>query len=97
MPNSGWAALKIPPALLGDQRFDIVTACEMLYYAPDAGRVLDALKRLAPRVLITIYDKRAQGLAAHFDYVGWSRLEDIVIEDTRWHCHLWEAPELFLP
>lgn len=81
------------PALLGERRFDIVTACEMLYYAPDAGQVLDALKRLAPRVLVTIYEKRAGGLAAHFEGAFWSQLDDIVVDGTRWHCHLWRAPE----
>src|SRR5205085_2388738 len=81
-------------ALLGARRFDIVTACEMLYYAPDAEQVLDALKRLAPRILVTIYDKRASGLITHFKGADWSRLEDIVIEGTRWHCHLWRTPDL---
>lgn len=80
--------------LLGGRRFDIVTACEMLYYAPDAARVLDALKRLAPRILVTAYDKRAQDLVSHFQGTGWSRLEDMVVDGTRWHCHLWQAPEL---
>jgi hypothetical protein len=82
------------PALLDERRFDIVTACEMLYYAPDAGLVLDALKRLAPRILVTIYDKRAGGLTAHFEGAGWSQLEDICVEGTRWRCHLWRAPAL---
>jgi hypothetical protein len=82
------------PALLGEHRFDIATACEMLYYAPDAGRVLDTLKCIAPRILVTVYDKRAGGLAIHFESSGWSRLDDIVIDGIRWHCHLWQAPEL---
>jgi hypothetical protein len=77
------------PALLGERAFDLVTACEMLYYARNAGQVLETLKRLAPRVLVTIYDERADGLAAHFQGAGWSRLEDIRVEGTRWHCHLW--------
>jgi ubiquinone/menaquinone biosynthesis C-methylase UbiE len=81
------------PALLGARAFDIVTACEMLYYARDAGQVLETLKRLAPRVLVTIYDKRADSLAVHFQGAGWSRLEDIRVEGTRWHCHLWCAAE----
>ncbi|MBO9671180.1 MAG: class I SAM-dependent methyltransferase [Sphingobium sp.] len=79
--------------LLGERRFDIVTACEMLYYAPDAARVLDTLKGLAPRILVTAYERRAQGLAPHFTGAGWSRLEDMVVDGTRWHCHLWQAPE----
>lgn len=80
--------------LLGERRFDIVTACEMLYYAPDPARVLDTLKGLAPRILVTAYDKRAQGLAPHLQGPGWSRLDDIVVDGTCWHCHLWQSPEL---
>lgn len=78
--------------LLGGRRFDIVTACEMLYYAPDAGRMLETLKTLAPRILVTTYDRRTRAVAAHLLGPGWSRLNDIVAHDTRWHCHLWEDP-----
>lgn len=80
-------------ALLGTRRFDLITACEMLYYAPDAGRVLDTLKTLAPRILVTAYEKRARKLGAHVEGAGWSRLEDMVVDGARWHCHLWRAPE----
>lgn len=79
--------------LLSGRRFDIVTACEMLYYAPDPGRVLESLKSLAPRILVTTYDKRTRAVAAHLSGPGWSRLDDMVVEGTRWHCHLWQAPE----
>jgi 2-polyprenyl-3-methyl-5-hydroxy-6-metoxy-1,4-benzoquinol methylase len=80
--------------MLGGRRFDLITACEMLYYAPDAGHVLDALKGLSSRILVTTYDKRAQGLAGHLEGDGWSRLEDMVEDGLRWHCHLWRAPDL---
>jgi 2-polyprenyl-3-methyl-5-hydroxy-6-metoxy-1,4-benzoquinol methylase len=79
--------------MLGGRRFDLITACEMLYYAPDAGHVLDALKALSPRILVTAYDKRAGGLSAHLQGDGWSRLEDFVEDGVRWRCHLWRAPE----
>lgn len=79
--------------LLAGRRFDIVTACEMLYYAPDPGRVLDSLKSLASRILVTTYDKRTRSVAAHFAGPGWSRLDDMVVGSTRWHCHLWQAPD----
>ncbi len=80
--------------MLGARRFDLITACEMLYYAPDKARLLDVLKGLSPLILVTAYDKRAGGLAPHLDGPGWSRLEDIAEDGVRWHCHLWRAPEI---
>ncbi len=78
--------------MLGARRFDLITACEMLYYAPDKTRLLDVLKTLSPLILVTAYDKRAAGLASHLNGPGWSRLEDIAEDGLRWHCHLWRAP-----
>jgi len=79
--------------LIGPRRFDLITACEMLYYAPEPDRVLDALKTLAPMILVTAYEKRAGKLAPHLEGAGWSRLEDMVVDGVRWHCHLWRAAE----
>ncbi len=79
------------PRLLGPRRFDLVTACEMLYYAPDPAGLLDTLRTLAPRILVTVYDKRARGLARHLRGPGWARLDDIMVEGVRWHCHFWQA------
>jgi hypothetical protein len=79
--------------LLGDRRFDLVTACEILYYTPDIDRIVDALKTLAPRILVTNYEKRARIIAPHFEAPGWSRQPDIVVEDMRWQCHLWLAAD----
>ena len=77
--------------MLGTRRFDLITACEMLYYAPDKAHVLDVLKTLSPLILVTAYEKRAGSLARHLEGPGWSRLEDIDEDGLRWHCHLWRA------
>lgn len=78
--------------LVGKRRFDLITACEILYYAPDVPQILATLQGLAPRILVTNYEKRARKLAAHFEAPGWTRLDDLVVENTRWRCHLWCAP-----
>lgn len=78
--------------IVGKRRFDIVTACEILYYAPDVPQILKVLQGLAPRILVTNYEKRGRMLAHHFDAPGWTRLDDMVVQSTRWRCHLWCAP-----
>ncbi|MBT2186959.1 class I SAM-dependent methyltransferase [Sphingobium nicotianae] len=77
--------------ILGPRRFDLVTACEILYYAPDVEAIIEAMQTLAPRILVTNYEKRGRLLAHHFEGPGWSRLDDIVVDGTRWLCHLWSA------
>lgn len=79
--------------LVGDRTFDLITACEMLYFVPEAAKLLEDLQRLAPRVLVTAYEKRAKLLAHHFCGPGWARLDDIVSEGTHWRCYLWSRPE----
>lgn len=80
-------------ALFGDRRFDLITACEILYYAADVPGILAQLQQLAPRILVTNYEKRALMLGHHFTGPGWSRLDDLVAEDgMRWHCHVWSRP-----
>jgi SAM-dependent methyltransferase len=80
--------------IVGTRRFDIATACEILYYAPDVPLILTALQSLSSRVLVTAYERRADKLDTHFTGTGWSRLDDMVAEGTQWRCYLWQAPEL---
>ena len=80
--------------LVGGRRFDVITACEMLYFVPDVGRVLAVLKGMASHILVTSYEKRAGGLAQHFQGPGWSREDDIVVDGTSWRCYVWTAPKL---
>jgi len=79
--------------LVGRRRFDLVTACELLYYTLDIETIVETMKALSPRILVTNYEKRAHMLAHHFVGPGWSRLEDIVVDGTRWRCHLWLDPQ----
>jgi len=83
--------------LLGTRRFDLVTACEVLYYAPDVEHVLTTLQSLAPRILVTSYEKRARRLSRHLEGPGWTRLEDMQAYGMRWWCYLWQAPGRLQP
>jgi SAM-dependent methyltransferase len=76
-------------ALLAGRRFDAVTAFEVLYYAKDAGLILEDLKRLAPIVLVTNYMDLAVRMGSYFEGPGWSRLEDIAAEGVVWRVDVW--------
>jgi trans-aconitate methyltransferase len=77
-------------AIVGDRQFDLATACEMLYYSPDAARILTDLQTVAPRVLVTNHSRQLRRLPSLFDGPGWRRLDDIRVRDTVWRCDLWE-------
>lgn len=81
-------------SLLAGRRFDIVTACEVLYYSRDVEGILAGLRALAPMILVINYERRARLLARHFEGPGWVRLEDLASHGMRWWCHLWRAPDL---
>jgi SAM-dependent methyltransferase len=77
--------------LVQGRRFDLITAFEVLYYARDVAFILTELQRLAPKILITNYYKRAGKLAHHFEGPEWTRLEDIRTDGMIWRCDLWCA------
>jgi SAM-dependent methyltransferase len=76
------------------QHFDLITACEVLYYAVDISESLEALKFRADRIYVSNYSFRAQKLRAHFSGDGWRSLNPIRFEDTVWECAVWEAAHL---
>lgn len=78
--------------LIGDARFDVVTAFEVLYYAKDIGRIIADLQTLAPTLVITNFVSRAEHMARHFEGPGWRRVEDLSVGDTVWRVDIWQRP-----
>ena len=78
--------------LFPDRRFDLVTAFEVLYYAPDVAAVIAELQKLSDRLLVTNYLARAENMRQYFSGPGWSQLDTIVAGDTTWECHFWSKP-----
>ena len=76
------------------QHFDLITACEVLYYSPDITESLKRLKSRADRVYVSNFGSTAQKLRQHFQGDGWRSLAPIKFEDTVWECAVWEAPHL---
>jgi 2-polyprenyl-3-methyl-5-hydroxy-6-metoxy-1,4-benzoquinol methylase len=74
------------------QRFDLVTAFEVLYYAPDIGGLISNLQKLSDRLLVTNYLARAENMRQYFSGEGWAKLDTIVVGDTAWECYIWRKP-----
>ncbi|SMY09297.1 class I SAM-dependent DNA methyltransferase [Flavimaricola marinus] len=87
------AALEDALTIIPDQRFDLITACEVLYYAMDIDDILGKLQSRTDRLYVSNYKPRSDKMRASFAGDGWRRLEDIRFEDTVWECFVWEAPE----
>ena len=76
--------------LFPGMRFDLVTACEVLYYMRDVAAAVQALQEAGDRLFVTAYRARAEAMESHFRGTGWRELAPIRHGDTEWRCYLWE-------
>ncbi|QIG54013.1 class I SAM-dependent methyltransferase [Altererythrobacter sp. BO-6] len=78
--------------LLPGERFDLVIACEVLYYAADPALLLSQLQSASDQLLVTVFAP----LAGLLDGPGWEALEPITAGKLLWHCRVWRAPGVTL-
>jgi SAM-dependent methyltransferase len=92
-PEASFVAAEIDrvPELFPDRRFDLITACEVLYYARDPGPILPALKSRCRYLYVSNYLPRSERMRHHFQGEGWRALPQISHGDTVWECFLWDA------
>ena len=80
-------------AALSAARFDLVTACEVLYYMSDIPACLAAIERLGHAMLVTYFDSHK----ARLDPIILSRpgiiVERIVFGDLGWTVVLWHLKQ----
>lgn len=86
------AALEDAASVFPDQRFDLITACEVLYYATDIETILSQLQTRTDRLYVSNYKPRSDLMKAHFSGPGWRALADITFKETVWECFVWENP-----
>jgi 2-polyprenyl-3-methyl-5-hydroxy-6-metoxy-1,4-benzoquinol methylase len=79
--------------LFAGERFDVVLACEVLYYAAAPEAVIAAMQTLTDQLLVTVYAGRLAPLAALLAGDGWADAGIITFEDTVWHCRTWSRSE----
>jgi 2-polyprenyl-3-methyl-5-hydroxy-6-metoxy-1,4-benzoquinol methylase len=73
-----------------DVDFELITACEVLYYLPDPATVLPLLQARCQQLFVSSYSERTEGLRAALKGPGWQSLPDIRYQDTAWNCFLWQ-------
>lgn len=76
--------------LFAGRRFDLVTACEVLYYSDDIATAIRGVQEITDQLLVTSYAARAAHMREHFSGTGWRRLPDIAYDDAVWECYLWQ-------
>lgn len=84
-------ALEDVDRIFAERRFDLITACEVLYYARDIGAALSALQARTDRLYVSNFRERAERMRGHFEGEGWRGLAPIRFEGIEWECRLWEA------
>ncbi len=70
-------------------RFDLVTACEVLYYMADVTGALKRLSELGRACLISYCDNVRQTMDVHVKVIPGVRFETISYEDLSWTLAWW--------
>jgi SAM-dependent methyltransferase len=70
-------------------RFDLVTACEVLYYMADVPRAVKRLSELGRACLVSYYDGAHEVLDKYIKNIPGVRLEIVSYEDTSWKLAWW--------
>jgi Methyltransferase domain len=77
------------PASMLLPRFDLVTACEVLYYSADVPGALRRLSKLGQACLIGYYDGGRTELDKHVKEIPGVRREIVSCEDASWTLAWW--------
>ncbi len=77
--------------LFPGRRFDLVVACEVLYYVGDVAAAVAQLQAAGDRLFVTAYRQRAEMMRAHFEGEGWQEMAPIHHGETSWDCFVWRS------
>ena len=76
--------------LFPDIHFDLITACEVLYYVNNLDDVLPLLQTRTRHIFVTMFRPLADKMRHHLTGKGWRRLDDMTTADKReFECFLW--------
>ncbi len=91
LPSAQFAATDIFGQPWGDApgRFDLVTACEVLYYLSDPAATIARMRQLAPRGLVTIFAPACGRVGPHLEAVPGLRKDWIFHGGTAWLVGWW--------
>jgi len=81
LPGARFAVADIQGQPWGGERcrFDLITACEVLYYVSDIGGTLDRMSHLGKHCLVTVFAPAAPRV--------WAALRERMFDRRDWFCH----------
>jgi 2-polyprenyl-3-methyl-5-hydroxy-6-metoxy-1,4-benzoquinol methylase len=91
LPSGHFAATDLFNQPWGDeaQRFDLVTACEVLYYMSDIDSTLERMSRLGRNCIVTIFAPAARRVGPHLERIPGLRKDWIWHGGTVWLIAWW--------
>ena len=80
LPSAQFAVADLAHQPWGEARgrFDLVTACELLYYVSDIGATLDRMSHLGKHCLVTVFAPAAPRV--------WAALRERIANRRDWYC-----------
>lgn len=84
-------SLEDQPWLRNGRRFDIVTACEVLYMVRDVSKTLRLMRRLADLCLVTYFEPTAEVLNAPLRRISIEGHASFTYEANTWHALWWRS------
>lgn len=96
LPQAKFAAADIFSQPWGEQvpRYDLVTACEVLYYMSDVDRTIRRMSELGRNCLVTIFAPAARRVGPHLDRIPGLRKDWIWHGGTVWLVCWWRNEDL---
>lgn len=79
----------LPWALSDAQRYDLVVACEVLYYLGDVTKTIDEMSRLGRACLVTFFSPAARRVAPYVDGIPGLQKGWIFSDPYAWLWALW--------
>jgi SAM-dependent methyltransferase len=77
--------------LSGAERFDLVVACEVLYYMNNIGAALDRISQLGAACLVTYYRGQAKLLDPYFAELSNNNKTTFSFQDESWNAVWWRG------
>jgi 2-polyprenyl-3-methyl-5-hydroxy-6-metoxy-1,4-benzoquinol methylase len=77
------------PKFISSARYDVVTACEVLYYMPDVAGALRRISELGQACLISYYDGAHDLLDTHVRQLSGVNIEIVSHEEVTWTLAWW--------
>ena len=81
------------PVLVPPQRFDLVVACEVLYYTRDVNAVLARMEQLGGACFVTYVSTQHAELASPLERISGRQAVEFEHNGVRWHAVWWSLEQ----